>query len=56
MICREYAFQKLTELSQGDKVLDAAASDIDGFHRRDTYIFSPQLNRPIWSKQSLSTP
>jgi hypothetical protein len=34
-------------------VLNAAASNIDGFLWRDTCVFIALLNRPIWSKQNL---
>jgi hypothetical protein len=56
LICRKYAFQKLTQLSQGKNVLDDPASKADGFLYRETYISSTQLNRPIWNKMSLSSP
>jgi hypothetical protein len=56
MICRKYSFQKQTQFSQGNNVLDATASNIDGFLWRGSCVFSIQLNRPIWSKQSLCTP
>jgi hypothetical protein len=52
--CRKYFIQKLTPFSQGSNVLDAAASNIDGFLWRDAGVSSTQLNRPIWSKESLS--
>jgi hypothetical protein len=56
MIWRKYSFQKLTQFTQGNNVLDAAASNTDGFVLRDTYVSSTQLNRPIWDKLSLSPP
>jgi hypothetical protein len=41
-ICRMYSFQKVTQLSQGNNMLNAAASNIDGFLRqRNTNISSP---------------
>jgi hypothetical protein len=54
MIWRKYSFETLSQLSQGNNAACAAASCIDGFLWRSTGIFSTQLNRPIWSKQSLS--
>jgi hypothetical protein len=54
MIWRKYSFETLTQLSQGNNTICAAASNIDGFLWRSTGIFSTELNRPIWSKQSLS--
>jgi hypothetical protein len=37
-------------------VLDVAASNIHGILWGDTWVSSTQLNRPIWSKETLSTP
>jgi hypothetical protein len=54
MIWRKYSSETLTQLSQGNNAVCAAASNRDGFLWRSTGIFSPQLNRPMWSKQSLS--
>jgi hypothetical protein len=56
MICRSYSFQKVTQLSQRNNVLPAAASNIDGFLLRGTCVSCTQLNIPLWSKQSLSPP
>jgi hypothetical protein len=36
IICRKYSYQKLTQFSQGNHVLDAHASNTDGFLSRDT--------------------
>jgi hypothetical protein len=55
-ICRKSSFQKLTLFSQGNNALDVAASNIDDFLWRDTCVFSTQLNRLTYSKQSLSPP
>jgi hypothetical protein len=44
----------ITQLWQGSNVLDTAASNVDHFPWRDTCVPSPQLTRPLWSKQSLS--
>jgi hypothetical protein len=35
-LCRKYFLQKLHQFSQGNHVLDAASSNIGGFHWRDT--------------------
>jgi hypothetical protein len=56
MICQKYSFQKLTEFSQGDNVVDAVAAKIDGYLWGDTCVSSTQRNRPIWSKQSQFAP
>jgi hypothetical protein len=53
MICRKYSFQKLTQLSHGNNVLDSAASTIGGFLWRDKFVYLTQLNRPIWKKGAL---
>jgi hypothetical protein len=54
--CRKYSFQTLTQLSQGNNLLDAPASNTDGFLSRDTCDSSTQLKRPIWNIESLSLP
>jgi hypothetical protein len=36
---QEAFLQKWTQFSQGDNVIDAAATNIDGFHWRDTGVF-----------------
>jgi hypothetical protein len=54
-ISRKYSFQKVPQLSQGFNLLDAAASNIHGFFFRHPCISSSQLNRPIWSKQSITS-
>jgi hypothetical protein len=46
-ICRKYSFQKLTEISQEDNVVDPEASFIDVILWRDTCVSSTQVNRPI---------
>jgi hypothetical protein len=46
-ICWKYSFQKLTQFSQGNNVLDAAASNIDVILWRDTCVSLTQMNRPI---------
>jgi hypothetical protein len=54
MICRKYSFQKLIPILKGTTVVDAPASNTDSFPSRDTCVSTTLLNRPIWSKQSLS--
>jgi hypothetical protein len=39
MICKKDSFQKVAQLSQGNNVLEDAASNIDGFLQRDTCVF-----------------
>jgi hypothetical protein len=56
LVCRKNFFQKLTEFSWHNNVLDAAATFIAGFLWRDTYGSSTQVNRPIWSKRRLFPP
>jgi hypothetical protein len=53
---KNFSFQKLTLFSQGSNVLDAAASNIDGFLWREREVSSTPLNRTIWSKESLCPP
>jgi hypothetical protein len=40
MIFRKYSFQKLTQVLQSNNVLEAHASDTDGFLSRDTCVSS----------------
>jgi hypothetical protein len=54
--CRKYSFEKLTEFPQGNNVLYAVASNIDGYLWRDTCVSSTQPDTPIRSKQSLFPP
>jgi hypothetical protein len=35
-------------------MLDAPASNLDGFVSRDTCVASTQLNRPIWNNMCIS--
>jgi hypothetical protein len=46
VICRNYSFQKLIQLSKGNNVLDATASSIHAFLCRGTWISLTQLNSP----------
>jgi hypothetical protein len=52
----KFSFQKVTQFSQGNKVLDLSASNTGGLLSRDTCVSSTLLNRPIWNKVSLSPP
>jgi hypothetical protein len=45
--CRKYSFEKLTQFSQGNHVLDAPASNPNGSLSRDTCVLSTYLHRPI---------
>jgi hypothetical protein len=54
LIGRPLSFQKLTQLSQGNNVLDDPASNIDAFQSRDACISSTQLNIPLWKKMRVS--
>jgi hypothetical protein len=54
--CRKHSFQKLTQLSQGNNVLDTADSNINGFLWRDTCVSSTQVRRPFWNPMCLSLP
>jgi hypothetical protein len=57
LLCiRQYSFQNINQFSQGKKMLDAAASNIDVSLWRDSCVSSTQLIRSRWSKQSLSPP
>jgi hypothetical protein len=44
LLGRQYSFQKLTQFSQGNNMLDGPPSNIDGFLSRDTYVSSTQMN------------
>jgi hypothetical protein len=54
--CRKYSFQKLIQYAQEINVLDAPASNTDGFLLRDACVSSTELNSPIWNQMSLSPP
>jgi hypothetical protein len=54
MICWKYSYQKVTQSSQVNNVLDAPVYNIFGFLLRDSYVSSTQLDRPILNKISLS--
>jgi hypothetical protein len=53
---RKYSIEKLIQLPQGNKVVEAPDSNIDGFLWSDTCVSSCLLNRHIWRKQSLFPP
>jgi hypothetical protein len=52
---RKYSSQKLTQFLQGNNVLDAPASNIDGFLSSKAYVSSTLLNRPISNKVRVSS-
>jgi hypothetical protein len=56
VICRKYIFQKLTQFSQGNNVLDASAPNIGVSLWRDVCVSSTQMNSPTWNKKNLSLP
>jgi hypothetical protein len=56
VIYRQYSFQKLTEFSQGYNALDANVSNVHEILSRDICVSSTSVNKPIWSKESLSLP
>jgi hypothetical protein len=56
MVCRKYSFQRVSEFSQGNNLLEAAASNMDGFLWRDTFVSSSQLNRAICRNMSTNPP
>jgi hypothetical protein len=51
---QEALIAKVKHLSLGNNVLDAADSNRDHCLWRDKCISSSQLNRPIWTKMTLS--
>jgi hypothetical protein len=51
---QEKYIQTITQISHRKNVLDAAASEIDGFLWIGTYVSTTYLNRPICNKMSLS--
>jgi hypothetical protein len=51
---RKYYFQKLTQFSQGSKVIDSAASNIGGFLWTDTYVSPTQLNSLLQQPETIS--
>jgi hypothetical protein len=52
VISRKYSFQKLTEFSQGNNVVNVAASTMHGFIWKDRCVSSTQLNSSIWNKRT----
>jgi hypothetical protein len=55
-VFRSYFFQYWNIFTQVNNMVDACASNTNGFLSRDTCVSSTQLNRPIWNKLSLSPP
>jgi hypothetical protein len=53
MICRKYSFQTASLFAQINNMLDAPASNTDGFLLRDTCLSSTWLNRSICNKMRL---
>jgi hypothetical protein len=56
LICRMYSYQKLTQFSQGNNVLNSDTSNRDVFLWISINVPSTQLNSPTWNKQSLTLP
>jgi hypothetical protein len=56
LFCRKYFFQNLTISTQVNNMVDASASNSNGFLSRATCVSSMELNRPICNKVSLSPP
>jgi hypothetical protein len=52
IICRKCPIQKLKQFSQGNSVLDATGSTVNGFLSRYTCVSSTQLNRPILTNKA----
>jgi hypothetical protein len=52
----QYSFQKPTQFSQGNNVLDAPPSNVDYFLSRDAYVSSIQLKMSTWKKVRVSPP
>jgi hypothetical protein len=46
----KHFFQKLSQFSQGNDALDAAASNIDAFLWRDPCVTTTQPNSPLWNR------
>jgi hypothetical protein len=49
----EHFFQKLSQFSQGNNVLDAAGYNIDAFLWTDTCVSTTHPKSPLWNKQSV---
>jgi hypothetical protein len=54
-IGRQYSFEKQTQFSQGNNVLEAPASILHGFLLRDTYVHSSQLKGIFGTKWAFLT-
>jgi hypothetical protein len=55
LICRKYSCQKLTQFSQGNHVIDAAASNLGGFLWINTCVSSTLLNNLFGAYKPIST-
>jgi hypothetical protein len=53
---RQNSFQKLTQFSHGNKVVDAPPSNVEGILSRDKCVSSILLYRPILKIVSVSPP
>jgi hypothetical protein len=53
MFCRKCSSQKLPQFTKENSMLDAALSSIHAFLWRGTCVSLPELNWPIWIKESL---
>jgi hypothetical protein len=51
LVCRKYS-QNLTQFSKGNHVIDALASNTDGFLSRDACVASTQLSWLIWNNRA----
>jgi hypothetical protein len=56
IVLQEVVFSKTNWPFKGNNVLHTLASNTKGFLSRDTCVSSTQLIRPIWNKDSLSSP
>jgi hypothetical protein len=53
MFCRKCSSQKRPQFTMENNMLDAARSSIHACLWRGAWVSSPELNRPIWIKESL---
>jgi hypothetical protein len=54
LIGSQYSFQRRTQFSQGNKVVHAPDSTLDGFLSTVSCVSSIQLNRPILNNLSIA--
>jgi hypothetical protein len=52
MNSKSYSFQKVTQLPQGNNVLDAPETNKNGFLWRDSCLISTQKTISIWKKKA----